>query len=114
MAFNQTKTYEYNRRVSLQSYTESKSVSGQVTKSWTTYATIWAKIRTMSGTEKVRNDQPVGLLSMEVTIRYSSDVSGVSVKDRILYGSDTFDIKNVRNVDEQRIEIRMLCTQVQE
>lgn len=68
----------------------------------------------MSGNEKVRNDQVVGLLSMEVTIRYSSDVSCVKVSDRVVYGSDIFDIKDVRNVDEKNIEIRMLCTKVQE
>lgn len=113
MTFNRTQTHEFNKRISLQRSTETKSASGHPTKSWSTIATIWAKIRTLSGTEKVRNDQVVGLLSMEVTIRYSSDVSGAKVSDRILYGSDTFDIKDVRNVDEQNIEIRMLCTQVQ-
>lgn len=114
MAFNQTKTSEYNRRISLQSATKTKSASGHPTNSWSNYATIWARIRTLSGNEKVRNDQVVGLLSMEVTIRYSSDVSCVKVSDRVVYGSDIFDIKDVRNVDEKNIEIRMLCTKVQE
>lgn len=114
MPLTQTGTSEFNRRITLQSFTETKSDSRHPTKTWSGYATVWAKIRTMGGNEKVRNDQVMGLLSMEITIRYSSDVSDVSVKDRITYGSRTLDIKDVRNIDERNIEIRMICTEVQE
>lgn len=107
----QTPTHKYNERISLQSFTLAKSSSGQPTKTWSTYATVWACIETMGGGEKVFNQLKAGVMSMKVTIRYSSDVSGVGVSDRLLHGSNYYDIKDIRNVDFKNEEIKMLCTQ---
>jgi len=111
---NITRISNFNKRIKLQSPTLTQSSSGQTTKSWSTYATVWAGIRTLSGNEKSRNQMVIGIESMEVSIRYSSDVSAVSVADRIVLGSRYFDIKDVRNVDEKNIEIRMIVTEIKE
>lgn len=112
MSFNKTKTHEYGTgKIVIQTATTTQSSSGQPTKSWSTLATIWAKIRTLSGNEMINAQQVQSILSHEFTIRYSSDVSSVKPDDRIYFDSRYFDIKNVRNVDERNIEIRMLCNE---
>lgn len=111
MEFRQTPIYKMNRRVELQSATTSTGSTGELIKTWTTFATVWAYMRTMTGNEKNLSQQVKSNLSYEITIRYSSDVSGINPDDRILYDSRMFDIKDVRNVDETNIEIRMLCSE---
>ena len=107
----QTHTSKYNRRVSLQSATTISSLTGEPEKTWSTYATVWAAIRTLSGRERNAAQQVQATQTHEVTIRYSSEVADVTPKDRILYGSRIFDIQDVRNIDETNIEIRMLCAE---
>jgi len=100
---------QYNHYIALQSYVETRSASGHVTKTYTTYASVWAKFRTLSGYEKLMAQQVAATLSHEVSILYRSDVQA---DHRIVWDSRIFDIKDVRNVDEQNIEIRMLCIEV--
>lgn len=95
--------------VSLQRYTESRSSDGGVTKTYSTYATVWAGFRTLSGGERTSAQQVGATLTHEVTIRYRS---GVHVDHRILWGSRYFDIKDIRDVDERRKEIRMRVVEV--
>jgi SPP1 family predicted phage head-tail adaptor len=115
MAIKQTTIDEMNKRISLQSFTLTKSDSGHSTRVYNTpaYATVWARSRTIGGQEKLNAGRVTGTLTIEFTIRYSSEVSVLKVYHRVLMGSRTFDIKDVRNVDERNIEIRMLATEVE-
>lgn len=97
------------QRIALQSYDESRTASGAVTRTWSTYATVWAQLRTLSGRERDRAQQEAATLSHEITIRYRS---GVRPDHRVYYAGRTFDIKDVRNVDERNKEIRMRCIEV--
>ena len=87
----------------------SKSKTGEPVKSYTVYATVWSYIRTLSGGEKIAAKQVQATLTHEVTIRYSSGVAAVKPADQVVLGGRVFDIKDVRNVDEGNIEIRMIC-----
>ena len=101
---------ELRNKVSLQNYDETRSASGHPTRTYATYASVWAKFRTLSGTERMAAQQVSGVITHEVTIRYRSDVH---VDHRILWGTRYFDIKDVRNVDEQNEQIRMLVTEIE-
>lgn len=95
--------------VALQNYTESRTGSGFAQRTWSTYASVWAGVRTLSGGERLSSQQVGGTLTHEFSIRWRS---GVHVDHRILWDGRYFDIKDVRNVDEANIEIRMLCSEV--
>ena len=97
------------KRIALQHYVETRSASGAVTRTWATYATVWAQVRTLSGRERDIAQQERATLSHEITIRYRS---GVQADHRILYDSRYFDVKDVRNFDERNKEIRMRCIEV--
>ncbi len=95
--------------ISLQSWSETRSASGAVVKTWTTYVSVWAKFRTLSGNERIAAQQASSVLTHEVSIRY---LDFVKPGDRISWGTRIFDIKDVRNVDERGVETRMLCSEV--
>ena len=101
---------ELRNLVALQNYDETRSASGHPTRTYATYASIWAKFRTLSGTERMAAQQVSGIITHEVTIRYRTDVH---VDHRILWGTRYFDIKDVRNVDEQNEQIRILVTEIE-
>lgn len=99
------------QKIELQRYTETRSASGHMTRTYETYATVRAGFRTLSGNERLAAQQVRAILTHEVTIRYRT---GVHPDHRILWGSRIFDIKDVRNVDEMNVEIRMLVSEVLE
>ncbi len=99
-------------KVSLQRYAETRTGSGHASKTWSTYASPWMRMRTLSGGERIRAQQANAVLSHEASMTYCASIVP-QVDHRIVWGSRTFDIKDVRNVDECNEEIRMLVTEVQ-
>lgn len=95
--------------VTLQNYRETRSASGAQVRAYEAYAIVWARVRTLSGTERIAAQQASSILTHEVTIRYRSDVRP---DHRLVLGIRAFDIKDVRNVDERNEELRMLVTEV--
>ncbi len=100
---------ELRNLISLQSYAETRSASGHATQTWSTYVSVWSRFRTLSGNERIAAQQASTVLTHEITIRHGVDVQP---GHRIVWGTRTFDIKDVRNVDELNVETRMLCTEV--
>ena len=99
-------------RVQLQSVSETPATSGEMTQTWSTFATVWANVTPTGMSELVRGDKVVAARSMQVTIRYSSDVAELSPKDRIRYGDRVLQIESVLNVEERNEELTILCSEV--
>jgi SPP1 family predicted phage head-tail adaptor len=99
-------------KIELQSFTSTANAIGEQLKTWTTYSTVWAHIRPMSGRELINAQQPVGEITHQVTIRYNSSVS---VDDRIRYYDSVkstyryFDINYVGDRDERNAVIVLMC-----
>ncbi len=70
----------------------------------TTVATIMASIRPLRGRERLQAMQAQDSLSHVFTARW---ISGITPKHRILFGTRTFNIRAVINVEErdQKLEI---------
>ena len=73
---------------------------------WTTVATVWAKISTMTGRELYQAQRIAAEASHKVIIRY---YPGVSDSWRVLFGTRKFDINAVLNLDERNAEMHLLC-----
>ena len=75
------------------------------TASWSTFATVWGAPDPQSGRETTLDPQS-GQEQAEVShrwrIRYTA---GVTADHRILWGSRTFDIRSVLNIDERSREM---------
>lgn len=85
------------QRVSIQSITQASDGQGGFTESWATDATVWAYVRPVKGYEKYQAQQVQTPVTHKITIRYRT---GVTTKQRILFGSRVFNIKEVLNPDE--------------
>ncbi len=81
-----------DRRIRLESYTETQSATGAVTKTWATLATVWASVRRTDASESTAGDQWLGTKNTEFRIRHRTDVSD---KVRIVYESNNYDITSV-------------------
>lgn len=101
---------DLNKQIEIQQPVTSTGETGQQEKNYVTVATVWAKIRTLSGNERLMSQQVGAMLTHEVTIRYDASL-GLKPTYRIKYGSRVFDIKDVRDVDEANVEYRMRCVE---
>lgn len=91
---------EFRHLIVVQQRAVTKDEIGGQTVAWSTFTSPWAKAKPTGGSQRTfagKIDNPAG---MEFTIRY---VAGVTETMRVLWGSRTFDIKNVQNVEERNI-----------
>jgi len=83
---------ELDTLVTIQRATEKRAANGSVIKKWADLAQVWASFEPISGREAVMAQQLQAVVSLKVTIRHGS---GVTVKDRIVNGSITYEVTRV-------------------
>lgn len=110
MTFRAVSAGRLPHRISLQRATETKDPAGEVLQAWATVATVWAAVEPISGREAWIAQQANTLTTHRVLIRYRS---GVTTKDRFIWGTRTFYIESVITPDEIREHMELMCTEVQ-
>jgi len=65
---------ELDQRVTLESATLAGDGAGGATQSWAAYATVWAKVRPMTGRERMHAERQEASADYLVVIRRRSDV----------------------------------------
>ena len=96
--------------ITIQQVSETKDTYGGVDKSWSTFATVRAEIKPLSGREYFANEQQNSTISHKVAIRY---LAGVTAKMRVLFGSRTLEIVSPPiNFEERNIEMVLMCREV--
>lgn len=81
-------------RITIQQYSTTSDGQGGFTRSWTTFATRWASIEPMKGTEQFRQDQKHPRQLFKIKLRY---LSGLNEKMRISYDGATYFIVSIEN-----------------
>ena len=81
----------------IQSTTQTQSSSGAITDSWGTFATVRASITPLNGREYFESQQVNAEEVTRFTIRY---IASITTKMRILWGSRTYDIRSIINVNQ--------------
>ena len=95
-------------RIVIEQATEARNSVGEVTLSWSTFATVWADVQALSGREAERYGQIVGFTGHKVTIR---QLPGVKVSMRIIYESTrTLEIGAI-NEYERGWYVALICTE---
>ena len=95
-------------RIVIEQATETRNSVGEVSLSWTTFATVWADVSALSGREAERYGQIVGFTGHKVTIR---QLTGVKPAMRIIYeGSRTLEIGAI-NEYERGWYLELICTE---
>jgi SPP1 family predicted phage head-tail adaptor len=79
---------------------------GGYTETWSTLATVWAKVEHLSGRELQMAQQVSPNINYEMTIRYRSDVT---TDQRINYGGKYFNIRDVKDLDNMHQWMFLKC-----
>jgi len=93
-------------RVVIQSKTESQDASGFPFESWSTHATVQARISPTGGREGWQGAVPDAARVHDVEIRH---LSTVTVDMRIKYGARYLYIKEIINPHERNINMILKC-----
>ena len=78
-----------NRRVTLQSPSQSVDEIGQPIPGWADVATVWADIRMKSGLESIKAGASVSVVQASIRIRYRA---GVNAGMRVVHNLQAFNI----------------------
>lgn len=83
---------------------------GQVETLPETVATVWAKVEPLAGDEAAVARKLEANATHEVTIRYSSDVAGITPEWWFLWHGDQLDIEQVTNPELRNQTLVCLCS----
>lgn len=88
-----------DRRITIQTLTETQDSEGHPVKSWSALDTVWAQALPVRGGEQFLNAQKYAESEMRFQIRYRTDVT---VKHRIVYDGKNYDILAVLEIGRRR------------
>ena len=100
---------ELRHRVALQQATESANAFGEVIRSWTTVATVWAAVEDWQGREYLQARQMEAEVSTRIRMR---ERAGVAPGWRAVHGSTVYDIKAVLLDATRAREMQLMCVRV--
>jgi len=95
-------------RIVIEQATETRNSVGEVSLSWSTFATVWADVQALSGREAERYGQIVGFTGHRVTIR---QLPGVKPAMRIVWqATRTLEIGAINEYDRGWY-LELICTE---
>jgi len=95
--------------ITIQGATSITTDGGEVTETWTTFATVWGLIKPLASREAWQAKQSQATTTHTITIHY---LSGVTSRMRATWGSRTFNFESVVNINEQNRELVITATEV--
>lgn len=98
---------ELTERVTIEQPTNAQNAVGEATLTWSTLATVWAKVQSLSGREAERYGAIVGFSGHKVTIR---NLPGITTGMRVIYRSRTLEIGAI-NEYERVWYMELICTE---
>lgn len=98
---------ELTERITIEQPAKGQNDVGETTLTWSTYATVWAKVQSLAGREAERYGEIVGFSGHKVTIRA---LPGVSTSMRVVYRSRTLEVGAI-NEYERVWYMELICTE---
>lgn len=98
-----------NRRITLQKQSSVRDTTGQSKITWTDIATVWAAILPLRGREFFEAERLNSEISVRILIRYRPDVSSTW---RVKYGARMFDVREIINPEDSRVELQLMCREL--
>jgi SPP1 family predicted phage head-tail adaptor len=100
-------------RITIQQRSTTQDTVGQPLDTWTTFATVWADVRTTNGLsfikEAIRANAEVSMMRTSFRIRYRT---GINAGMRVLLGSTVYDIEAVMPDLGNKDHLDLVCEQV--
>lgn len=83
-------------KVTTQRKTTSVDASGGITETWANYLTLSCRIQPLSAREQQLYSRETEVVTHKI---YFPGTPDITPSHRIVYGSNTFEVKGVRNID---------------
>lgn len=86
---------EMDEQIVIETYTVTKQDSGERTRSWTAFASVWAKVEEKAGNKSEEDEKLTAIEAIAFTIRY---VANVSNKMRVKWNDEYYTIREVNEI----------------
>ena len=96
-------------KVLIESETITQDAYGAPTRTWATFATVWASVMPLSGREYFEAGKTMSDVSTRIQIRYGT---GITPQMRVKFGTRIYSIVSVINMDERNKEIELFCKEI--
>lgn len=97
---------ELDRRITIDQAVTANNALNEPIQTWISLATVWAKVTPVSDGERMRASEVSAQITTRFLIRWSSAMSEVTPKDRVVYAGRTYDIFFVKEIGRREgIEI---------
>ncbi len=93
---------EMRTLVTVQQRTDTDDGSGGQTQVWSTYTTLWARVRTDKGWKQTIGDQRTEMDEEIITAQYKS---GITSAMRLTYGGVAYVILEINNIDLRKFQM---------
>lgn len=100
---------QLRHRVALQTAVEAANGYGEVIKTWSTAATVWASVEFLAGREYFAARQAEAETTVRITIRQRS---GIHERMRAVWDGRTFDIESVIADPTNARQLQLMCQEV--
>ena len=97
---------QLDRRITIQTFSETTDAFGQEVKSFTTLANVWAKVVEKVGNEGENGDMISATKRVDFFIRYRSDINE---QMRIVYNNETYKIHAIQLADARKAFQMIRC-----
>lgn len=99
---------DLDRRITLESLSQTKDAEGGMVDSWPAVATVWAKVAHLSGNERraTSHGGQAAEARTEFTIRYRS---GLNAKMRVSYSGKIYNIRHLNDFAEEHRFVVLTC-----
>jgi SPP1 family predicted phage head-tail adaptor len=96
-----------NKQIVLQRKTQTTDDYGGIVDTWTTYATVWARVAPLKGRELIAAKAAQSEVTTRIEMLYRS---GVIEDDRVVYGGKYYNISAVIDPEEKHEELQIMTT----
>ena len=94
-------------RVTIETPTSSQNEVGETVLTWSTFATVWAEVESLSARETERFAETVGFMTHRVKIRYLDGLNGAM---RVVYRTRVLEIGQI--IERDRLwHQEIICTE---
>lgn len=103
-------------KITIHNLVENQSTAtGEIVKSWSTGASVWASIEPLQGRELWKIQQIQAMIDTKITVRYSPETASITAKSMLSHSSGNQDyyVEYPINVEERNVELQLMCFRVQ-
>jgi SPP1 family predicted phage head-tail adaptor len=101
---------KFNKRVAIDTATESKGASGQKTSTWGQYAVVWAQVQPLRGREQLQAAAVVAEFDTIFRPRWAPAIDLLTTKIRLRYRGVIYDVKSIANVNMANRMVELTAT----